>query len=59
MELSFFVLGFLDSENESCITYDDLQPYIDDSSIIYLGSTDNVDLVLPNYDCVVFPFLLF
>lgn len=57
--VKFFVLGFLDSENESCITYDDLQPYIDDSSIIYLGSTDNVDLVLPNYDCVVFPSYYF
>jgi glycosyltransferase involved in cell wall biosynthesis len=58
-EVKFFVLGFLDSENESCITYNELQPFIDDASVIYLGNTDEVDLVLPNYDCVVFPSYYF
>ncbi len=51
----FYVLGFLNSSNESSITFNDLEPYINQGIIEYLGSTDDVSLVLPSMDCVIFP----
>ena len=56
---NFYILGFLDSENKSAISFNDLKPYIDYYNVTYLEPTDDVSSILCDFDCVVFPSYYF
>jgi len=53
--VNFFILGELSSQNPTAITKVQLQKWIDDDIIQYLGFVDNVEDVLQNIDCLVLP----
>ncbi|MDC3335253.1 glycosyltransferase, partial [Opitutales bacterium] len=55
----FYILGFLDSENKSAISFNDLKTYIDYYNVTYLEPTDDVSSILCDFDCVVFPSYYF
>lgn len=49
------LLGPLGSNNRTAIGAYDLQPFIDDGSVAYLGETDDVRPFIAAADCVVLP----
>ena len=51
----FQVLGPLGSNNRTALSQDDLQPYLDDGSVSYLGATDDVRPFIEKSHCVVLP----
>jgi len=53
--VEFCLLGFLDVQNPGAITRNELNEWIDEGIINYLGVTDNVDEVIQTADCVVLP----
>ena len=49
------LLGFLDVKNSSAITAKEMQVWINDGDVNYLGATDSVADFLAQADCVVLP----
>ncbi|MEI8209963.1 MAG: glycosyltransferase [Methylococcales bacterium] len=49
------LLGFLDVKNSSAITAKEMQVWINDGDVNYLGATDSVVDFLAQADCVVLP----
>jgi glycosyltransferase involved in cell wall biosynthesis len=54
-ETEFQLLGFLDVENRSAISKDQMQIWVDEGLVIYLGTSDNVKEVIAQADCIVLP----
>ena len=54
-DIEFQILGAVGVANKTAITKDELEKWIDDDLIDYLGVTDNVQDVIANCDCVVLP----
>ena len=53
--VEFQLLGFLDVENRSAISREQMQNWVDDGYVSYLGTTDNVQKFIAKADCVVLP----
>jgi len=53
--IEFQILGAVGVENKTAISRDELQLWIDDGLINYIGTTDNVQIVIANADCIVLP----
>jgi len=53
--IEFQILGEVGVENKTAITQYELQAWIEDGLINYLGTTDNVQDIVANIDCVVLP----
>ncbi|WP_128891503.1 glycosyltransferase family 4 protein [Erythrobacter sp. HKB08] len=51
----FRLLGPLGAANRTAITQEELQPYLDDGSVEYLGATDDVRPFVEAAHCVVLP----
>ncbi|CAA6817686.1 MAG: Lipid carrier : UDP-N-acetylgalactosaminyltransferase (EC / Alpha-1,3-N-acetylgalactosamine transferase PglA (EC; Putative glycosyltransferase [uncultured Sulfurovum sp.] len=51
----FCLLGFLDVENPGAITSSEMDSWIEEGVINYLGVSDKVDEVIQSADCVVLP----
>jgi glycosyltransferase involved in cell wall biosynthesis len=52
---SFWVLGLLDFENPTAIKSEDMQQWIEEGIIDYLGKTDRVEDYIHQADCIVYP----
>lgn len=50
----FLLLGFLDM-NKSAITSDEMNAFVEDGNVEYLGTSDNVIEHIQNTDCIVLP----
>lgn len=53
--VQFKILGALDTENPSALAKEELQKYIDNGIVDYLGTSDKVKEIMGNCDCVVLP----
>ena len=53
--VEFQLLGLIEDKNRTAISKEELQNWIDDGLISYLGSTDTVESVISQCDCVVLP----
>lgn len=53
--IEFQILGAVGVENKTAITKEELQIWIDNGLVNYLGTTDNVQDVISKVDCVVLP----
>lgn len=53
--VEFKILGALDMENPSALAKEELQKYIDNGIVQYLGTSDTVKEIMGNCDCVVLP----
>ncbi len=51
----FQILGAIGVENKTAITKKELENWIDDGLVNYLGTTDNVQDIISQVDCVVLP----
>ncbi|MEA3063192.1 MAG: hypothetical protein QOJ94_2973 [Sphingomonadales bacterium] len=51
----FQLLGFLDSDNRSAFSRPELQAWVDEGLIDYLGASDDVRPAIADADCVVLP----
>ena len=49
------LLGFLDTQNPSAVSSKQMQQWVDEGIVNYLGTTDNVPAFLGEADCVVLP----
>lgn len=54
-KITFQLLGELGANNRTAVSESELNQWIDDSLIEYLGTTDKVENVLAKCDCVVLP----
>ena len=52
---NFWVLGLLDFQNLTAIKSEDMQQWIDEGIIDYLGKTDRVEEYIREADCIVYP----
>jgi len=52
---NFWVLGLLDFENPTAIKSEDMQLWIEEGIIDYLGKTDRVEDYIHQADCIVYP----
>jgi glycosyltransferase involved in cell wall biosynthesis len=53
--VEFCLLGFLDVENPGAITKSEMDEWVEEGVINYLGVSDKVDQVIQSADCVVLP----
>jgi len=53
--VEFQILGAVGVENKTAIIKEELQSWIDDSLVSYLGTTDEVQEIIAQCDCVVLP----
>ena len=53
--VEFCLLGFLDVENPGAITRKEMEEWVEEGVINYLGISDKVDEVIQSADCVVLP----
>lgn len=53
--VEFQILGPLENNNATVISEQELRAWIESGLVGYLGSTDTVEKVIPNCDCVVLP----
>jgi glycosyltransferase involved in cell wall biosynthesis len=49
------LVGFLDAKNPTAISAVEMQQWLDERVITYLGVSDNVKAIIPLADCVVLP----
>lgn len=49
------LLGFLDVNNPSAVSKQDMQAWVDEGIINYLGTSDNVEQDIAKVDCMVLP----
>ncbi len=54
-DVEFFLLGFLDPQNPSGISRDDLDRWVSEGYVTYLGSSEDVRPYITSADCVVLP----
>lgn len=54
-DVEFQILGEVGVANKTAVTQEELQTWIDDSLVNYLGTTDSVQDVIADVDCVVLP----
>lgn len=54
-EVEFNILGFIDSDNPSAVKEHDLQRWVNEGTVKYLGSTDKIENEVGLVDCVVLP----
>jgi len=53
--VEFCLLGFLDVENPGAITKREMDEWVEEGVVNYLGVSDSVDEVIQSADCVVLP----
>ncbi len=53
--VEFLLLGAVGVSNKTAITNEELQVWVNDGLVSYLGTTDNVQEVIANVNCVVLP----
>jgi glycosyltransferase involved in cell wall biosynthesis len=53
--VEFQLLGFLDVDNRSAISKEQMQEWVDEGVINYLGTTDDVPSFIAKADCIVLP----
>lgn len=53
--IEFELLGFIDIENKHSIPQKQIQTWVDESLINYLGSSDNIKEQIMQADCIVLP----
>ena len=53
--VEFLMLGFLDVENKSAVSKEEMQEWVDAGYIKYLGVSDNVKEEIAKADCIVLP----
>jgi len=53
--VEFSILGFLDVKNPSAITKSQMDQWVKEGNINYLGYSDNVDEFIHDADCIVLP----
>jgi glycosyltransferase involved in cell wall biosynthesis len=51
----FWIVGALDTQNPSALAPEELQKYVQNNTVTYFGSTDNVKDFIANADTVVLP----
>jgi len=49
------LLGFLDVDNPSAVSKHDMQSWVDEGIVSYLGTSDNVEVEIAKVDCMVLP----
>ncbi|PHR54412.1 MAG: glycosyl transferase family 1 [Robiginitomaculum sp.] len=49
------LLGFLDVNNPSAVSKQDMQSWVDEGIVNYLGTSDNVEQEIAKVDCMVLP----
>lgn len=49
------LLGFLDVNNPSAVSKEDMQAWVDEGIVNYLGTSDNVEQDIAKVDCMVLP----
>jgi len=49
------LLGFLDVDNPSAVSKQDMQSWVDEGVVNYLGTSDNVEQEIAKVDCMVLP----
>lgn len=54
-DAEFRLLGFLDADNPSAISCAQMQSWVDEGVVVYLGASDDVRPHLADADCVVLP----
>jgi len=54
-ELEFRLLGFLDVDNPSAISESQMQEWVEEGCVIYLGTSDTVEEEIAKVDCMVLP----
>ena len=55
IKANFYLLGFLESENPSAISRSQMDEWIEEGSIFYLGAHDKVADEITKSDCIVLP----
>jgi glycosyltransferase involved in cell wall biosynthesis len=53
--VEFNLLGFLDVNNPSAVTKDQMQEWVNEGIVNYLGTSDSVETEIAKSDCVVLP----
>ena len=53
--VEFQMLGFLDVDNHSAVSKEQMQEWVDSGYVNYLGVSDNVKVEIAKVDCVVLP----
>lgn len=53
--VNFNMLGFIDENNPSYIHLSEMKYWIDKGFVSYLGTSDEIENVISNHDCVVLP----
>lgn len=53
--VEFRLLGFLDVDNPSAVSKDEMQSWVDEGIIDYLGTSDKVEEEIAQVDCMVLP----
>lgn len=53
--VEFRLLGFLDVSNPSAVTKKDMQSWVNEGIVTYLGTSDNVEKEIALVDCMVLP----
>jgi glycosyltransferase involved in cell wall biosynthesis len=54
-KVEFQLLGFLDVNNPSAVSKEDMQAWVDEGIVNYLGISDNVEQDIAKIDCMVLP----
>lgn len=54
-DVEFCLLGFLDVQNPAAIARRQMEAWVDEGVVSYLGATEDVRLVVASSDCVVLP----
>lgn len=53
--VEFYLLGFLDVNNPSAISKEQMQEWVDEGVVSYLGVSDSVEDEIAKVDCIVLP----
>ncbi|CAM3238369.1 glycosyltransferase family 4 protein [Vibrio rarus] len=54
-KVEFRLLGFLDVNNPSAVSKQDMQSWVDEGIVNYLGTSDSVEKEIAQVDCMVLP----
>ncbi|MBY6198480.1 glycosyltransferase family 4 protein [Vibrio hangzhouensis] len=54
-QVEFRLLGFLDVNNPSAVSKEDMQSWVDEGIVNYLGTSDSVEKEIAKVDCMVLP----
>ncbi|WP_220741608.1 glycosyltransferase family 4 protein, partial [Shewanella schlegeliana] len=54
-QIDFRLLGFLDVDNPSAVSRKEMQAWVDEGIVDYLGTSDSVETEISKVDCVVLP----